>query len=71
MRKVLVLLVFVALLFAAYYAGSRRGRDEGDLSLPPGRAASDRFQPGDTAVVVADRVELRDGKETLARLGKE
>jgi hypothetical protein len=71
MRKVLVLLLFVALLCVAYFAGSRRGRDDGDLSQPPGRAASDRFQPGDTAVVVADRVELRDGEETLARLGKE
>ena len=70
MRKVLVVLVVVALLCAAYYAGSQRGREKNE-PLSPARAASERFQPGDTAVVLADRVELRDGEKTLARLGKE
>ena len=71
MRKVMVLLVFVILVCAAYYAGSQRGRQGGEMSSPPERLASDRFQPGDTAIVTADRVELRNGDEIVARVGKE
>lgn len=71
MRKVMVLLVFVVLVCAAYYAGSQRGRQGGEMSSPPERLASDRFQPGDTAIVTADRVELRNGDEIVARVGKE
>lgn len=70
MRKVLVVVVVIALLCTAYFAGARNGFP-GKESRQPVHEAGTRFKPGDTAIVTTNRVELRDGERTLARLGKD
>ncbi|MHB8972210.1 MAG: hypothetical protein ACYC3X_20465 [Pirellulaceae bacterium] len=73
MHKIIVVVGLSALLLATSYVLTwcgigGTGKSE---SASPSRAASERFQPGDTAVVVADHVDLCDGDTTVARLGKE
>ncbi len=70
MHKIIVVVALSVLLFATFHVLTMRGIAKSE-SPSPSRAASERFQPGDTAVVVADHVDLREGETTVARLGKE
>jgi hypothetical protein len=70
MRKVLIGVLFLAVLVAACYFVVVRGIWK-KAAANPSPAASARFQPGDVAIVMADNVDLRDGDTTVARLGKE
>ncbi|MHB0961240.1 MAG: leucine-rich repeat domain-containing protein [Pirellulaceae bacterium] len=70
MHKIIVVVALSSLLFAAFHVLTLLGIGKSE-SPRPSRAASERFEPGDTAVVVADHVDLREGDNTVARLGKE
>jgi hypothetical protein len=70
MRKIIVVVSLSVLLIVTFQLLTMRGIGKHE-SESPSRAASERFQPGDTAVVIADHVDLCEGDTTIARLGKE
>ncbi len=72
MHKVIIVVAIPVLLIATILVLTMNGVGQSESeSVAPNLAASERFQPGDTAVLMADRVDLCLGDKTVARLGRE